>query len=370
MADKKENGSGSTPAPPPVRLGVIGLGGYARKTVDALEQMDRGDVVVAAVADLNKELAERTAERFDARAFVDARSLIVESQLDALLMSLPHHVYPDFVPLAAERGLHLLKEKPLGRSFEEALAMVDLYDRAKAVFMIGTQRRFHPAFVAVRDRLEKIGRPFLVRSHFLFNLGGEWAWRGERHKAGFGVMGHAGWHNFDLINGLFGPPGEVYGRQAGVGRADPVHPYDTDDTGLCMLRWGGGLMGYVACSRAAGWPVQLDLIVHGTAGSLAGSFRDWRLLDSAGEVVEQGRVDQKKVNQKIELARLAAFLAAIRNKGQGGYPCSARENLVTQAVVESAYLSGRTGQPQEPSRIFELHGRRLADYLPSHQGAS
>lgn len=346
---------------PPIRLGVIGAGGFASQTLTGLR--DCPDVQVVAVADVKRDAAENGAHPFGAKVYVDVRSMMVESGIEAVLMSLPHDVYPEVVRLAAQCRLHLLKEKPLGRSFDEAVALVKAYESADRVFMIGTQRRFHPGFAALKRKLASPGaaRPFMVRSHFLFNWSGDFGWRGQKSKAGFGCFGDAGYHNIDLLNWLVGPPGDVYAMHSAGGRAKPLHPYDTDDTGLCMLHYPGGLMGYIACSWVTA-PSVMDVVVHTPAGTLVATPETFRVVDLDGRVVEEQVADPEQSTRQTVHGKIAAFVAAIR-AGKKHYPCSARENLVNQAVVEAAYLSGRTGQPQSPARIFELRGLSMDDFL-------
>ena len=92
-------------------------------------------MTVAAVADIDRDAAENAAGRFGAKVYVNVRSMIVESPMNAVMIACPHDEYPEFVRLAAGRGLHLLKEKPLARSFDEALALVRAYDQAGRVSM-------------------------------------------------------------------------------------------------------------------------------------------------------------------------------------------------------------------------------------------
>jgi predicted dehydrogenase len=293
---------------------------------------------------------------------------VVESPLDAVYMALPHDEYPEYVRLAAQRGLHLLKEKPLARSFDEAASLVRSFEPTGKVFMIATQRRFNPGFAAMKRRLAEAGRPFLVRSHFLFNWNGDFGWRGDRSRAGFGAFGDAGYHNIDLLNWMLGPPQEVYAMQSGRGRESPLHPYDTDDTGLCVLHYANGLMGCLACSWVT-QPQVLDVTVHGTRATLSATADRFQVLDLSGKLVDDQQADPADLGRQTALAMLAAFASAIRS-GRRDYPSSGREHLLNQAVVEAAYLSGRTGQPQLPGRIFELNAMSIDDSLPKEPAAA
>ncbi|MDD4888628.1 MAG: Gfo/Idh/MocA family oxidoreductase [Phycisphaerae bacterium] len=352
----------------PVRLGIVGAGGFARQTLAVLP--DCPDIQVVAVADVKRDDAENTAHRFSAKVYVDVRSMMVESGAEAILMSLPHDEYPECVRLAAQRGLHLLKETPLARSIDEALSLVKFYEQADRVFMIGTQFRFAPGFVALKSKLASMPRPFLVRSHAMFNWAGDFGWRGQKGKAGFGAFGDAGYHNIDLLNWLLGPPPEVYAMTSTGSRVKPLHPYDTDDTGLCMLHYDGGLMGSITCSRVTA-PAAMDVVVHTPAGTLIATPESFRVIGLDGQAVDEQAVTPQQAEREAMLAKIAAFVAAIR-AGKKQYPCSAHDNLINQAVVEAAYLSSRTGQPQVPARIFELHGRPMGDFMtrePSVAGA-
>ncbi|MCG3180539.1 MAG: Inositol 2-dehydrogenase/D-chiro-inositol 3-dehydrogenase [Phycisphaerae bacterium] len=347
----------------PIRVGIVGLGGMAAGSLDTIARTK--DLKVVSVADLNKEAVESAAARFSARGYTDVRSLIVESDIQAVIMSLPHHVYPEFVRLAADRGLHLLKEKPLARSLEEGLALHDAYQRGGRVFMLQTQRRFHPGFVQLKARLAEAGRPFLVRSRFLFNWGGDFRWRGEKSKAGFGCLGDAGYHNFDLLQWLFGPPQQVYSLQGGIGRANPARPYDTDDTGVVVLGYEGGMVGQITASWATAGESTLDVIVHGTEATLEATPALFSRRTGKEGADERVRVAPARMAKRTREDLLAAFVAAVRASADGAktdYPCSSRENLLTLAAVEAAYLSARTGSPQSPARMFEVHGRRIEDF--------
>ena len=103
----------------PIKVGVIGGGGIVdahirgyRAYADAIR--------VVAVADVVTETGQRRAAELNAVAHTDFRQMISEADLDAVDICLPHHLHAGAIVAAAEAGKHILCEKPLAASDEEA----------------------------------------------------------------------------------------------------------------------------------------------------------------------------------------------------------------------------------------------------------
>jgi predicted dehydrogenase len=77
-------------------------------------------IKVTAVADVADETARRRAAELDAAAYTDFRQMIVEAELDAVDICLPHHLHAEAIVAAAQAGKHILCEKPLCLTVEQA----------------------------------------------------------------------------------------------------------------------------------------------------------------------------------------------------------------------------------------------------------
>ena len=95
-----------------VKVGVLGGGGILdahirgyRAYADAIK--------VTAVADLVEETARRRAAELDAAAYTDFRQMILDADIDAVDICLPHHLHAEAIVAAAQAGKHILCEKPL-----------------------------------------------------------------------------------------------------------------------------------------------------------------------------------------------------------------------------------------------------------------
>ena len=106
-------------SPTPIRIGLIGAGGIAGAHVAGyLRNPDK--VVFAAVADAVIDNAVRRAVDTGAAIFTDYQKMLDEADIDAVDICLPHHLHKDAIVAAAKAGKHVLCEKPLCLTADEA----------------------------------------------------------------------------------------------------------------------------------------------------------------------------------------------------------------------------------------------------------
>ena len=111
-----------------LKVGLIGCGGITRIHVDGWKAIaDRAQIV--AVADVSEENARLRAEQIggEVEIHTDYNALLGDSEIDAVDIALPHHLHRDAIVASAEAGKHLMTEKPLCLTLDEAA------DIAKAV---------------------------------------------------------------------------------------------------------------------------------------------------------------------------------------------------------------------------------------------
>ncbi|KKL58694.1 hypothetical protein LCGC14_2222820, partial [marine sediment metagenome] len=246
----------------------------------------------------------------------------------------------ELVRLAARRGIHVWKHVPLARSLGEGAELCRVMDSDALKFAVGTTRRFTSSYRKAREMLPRIGEVHLAQAHYQFDVGAELTWRGDK-AAGGGALIELGYHMFDLLIWLLGVPEAVYcvtgtGRLAGPSEDLPV--YDSDDTAVAMLRYGGKVTATVTVSRSYS-PVSEGLTVYGQAGTLLAGADHCELRDRKGVVLDSFDADGPPA--AVFDRMIHAFVDAC--SGADRYECSAWENLRTMATVDSAYLSDQTG---------------------------
>jgi predicted dehydrogenase len=120
------------------------------------------EVEFIGVHDLDKQVAEKVAQRHGVKAFPSAQALAAE--VDAATVSTPTHSHHEIAGLFFEAGKHLLIEKPITDSLDQARALVDQARRGNLVLQVGHIERFNPALSALE---EKLTRPRFIEAHRL-----------------------------------------------------------------------------------------------------------------------------------------------------------------------------------------------------------
>lgn len=144
----------------PIRVGVVGIGHLGNYHLQKYKLLP--DVEIVGVADALHERSRKAAVLYGCKAFTDHRELI--GNVDAVSIAVPtqfhHSVAKDF--LAA--GIHVLLEKPMTVTLEEADDLIDTAREKNVILQIGFVERFNPAVTALGQVIEK---PMFIESHRL-----------------------------------------------------------------------------------------------------------------------------------------------------------------------------------------------------------
>jgi UDP-N-acetyl-2-amino-2-deoxyglucuronate dehydrogenase len=200
-----------------VRVGIIGCGKIARNHGSALRGI--AGVQVRAVADADPARARAFASDHGVRhAFGDVDEMLAAG-LDAVTVCTPHAAHEAGVLAAARHGLHVLCEKPIALSVEQADRMVAATAVAGVRFGVLFQRRFWPSAARIRAAIDdgRLGTP--ISGGVVARLNRDAAyyaepWRGRRATEGGGVLITQAIHHIDLLQWFMGPARRVTGRCA------------------------------------------------------------------------------------------------------------------------------------------------------------
>lgn len=139
-----------------MKFGVIGAGTFGSRHIQAFDR--HPDAELVGVLDLNRELAERSVEQFartTVPVYTDIDEFLAIEGLEAVSVATPDHLHAAPAVAAARAGKHLLVEKPLATTVEDAAAIVDAARESGVKLMVDFHNRVNPPFVdayqAVRD---------------------------------------------------------------------------------------------------------------------------------------------------------------------------------------------------------------------------
>lgn len=271
-------------ASPKLRLALVGLGKQGQEHLNAADLCE--DIVFVAGVDPSPATRQRIEAMGTGLQVVADLEQLDPARLDGLVLALPHHRYTEAWEALLALRLPILKEKPLGRSFDEALSLLERARLAGCPVQTAIQRRHHPSYRQLKHLLaaEAI-QVHEVHAHmhlgFAVTTGGEASWRGDRHTAGGGALLDAGYHLVDLLHFLFGPFDLV---SASLWRdGQPVGDHEIDERawlvgraekGWVMLdSWLGGLP-----DPDSGKPMKSERVVLKTSHGLWEANREgiWR----------------------------------------------------------------------------------------------
>ena len=136
---------------PPLKVGVAGAGVMGRNHARVL--CDIRDFRLTHVFDADAVVAEGVAGAYDAMG-VSGIDAFLEAGLDAAVVSTPNRTHADLGVALLERGVHVLVEKPIAATVQDARRLIDAAAANKRVLMVGQVERFNPAVEAVKRAVE------------------------------------------------------------------------------------------------------------------------------------------------------------------------------------------------------------------------
>ncbi|WP_457191968.1 Gfo/Idh/MocA family protein [Nocardioides sp. P5_E3] len=260
---------------------------------------------MAAVAGRDAEGVRAAADRLGWESTETSWQALVErDDIDLVDVCTPGHTHAEIVIAALEAGKHVLCEKPLANSVEEAEAMTRAAERAAADgvrAMVGFTYRRVPAISLARQLVAegRLGTLHHVRAQYLQ----DWivdpqaplSWRLEKDKAGSGALGDIGAHIIDITQFITGDtitrvsgrlrtfvderplPSEHAGLSGTAGTG--TGKVTVDDAATFLADFRGGAMGVFEATRfASGRKNAIRIEINGSRGSIAFDFEDMNVL--------------------------------------------------------------------------------------------
>lgn len=235
-----------------IRVAVIGCGSIS-KYRHIPEYADNANVELVAFVDPIIERAQKYADEFQAQAFADYKEMLAAVKPDAVSVCTPNYLHAEMSIEAVKAGAHVLVEKPMAVTDEEAVAMIEAAKANNVKLMVGQNQRFMPPHIKGKEILETgvLGKVLTFRTSFghpgpdAWSIDGADSWFFRKEEAIMGAMGDLGVHKSDLIRYLLND--EVAEIAAFVGTLDKKDT-ESDDNSSCILRMKSGAIGTLVAS--------------------------------------------------------------------------------------------------------------------------
>ena len=245
------------------RVAVIGVGTMGARHARVYRELPGANLV--AVADVDATRAGMIAERFGVPAYTDHHELVERERPEAVSVAVPTSEHLRVAGDLLGLGCHVLVEKPIAATLDEARALVALAEATRRVLRVGHVERFNPAVVELRRRVAagEIGRVLEMRARRL----------GPRpaRVRDVGVALDLATHDLDLMRWLAGE--EATSVAAAVRRRTGA---DREDWFSGTVRFADGTLGTVESSWLAAAPLR-ELLVVGQRGAFLVDYVAWSL---------------------------------------------------------------------------------------------
>ena len=352
-----------------LRIGFIGTGGIAHSHMRAY--LAQPDVEIVAGADLVPGKAEAFFAEFDlegVKCYTDFHRMLAECELDAVSVCTYNRTHAECAIGAMQAGLHVLLEKPMTVTLEEAVELCRVEKETGRILSIGFQPRFDPNMKKIKEIVDSgvLGEIYYIQT------GG-----GRRHgiptsrgttfiedaTAGIGALGDIGCYSLDMVLRALGypKPTTITGYKSDFFGKNPAyydkHPeyaekFGVDDFAAAFIRFENGMILDFRISWAMHMDTPGDTILLGTKGGLRIPSTDcWNgtvggpmkiYHEAAGSQVETTiPVIEMKGADRIAL-KIRTFLDAILTGGTAPVPTS--QILINQAIISGIADSARLGR--------------------------
>jgi len=336
------------------RVAIIGCGWAGMRHAQAFKRCGASvtwavDLVERRAAELSRQL------NVEARLATDYQEALRDPAVDAVDICLPHDLHEAVALAAAKAGKHILCEKPMAATLEEADRMIAACEKAGVVLMIAENVYFSSLFLKVRQLLDQglIGKPALLlmtrQCYLMRSFLEDRRWFLNAKAAAGGIMMSGGVHDFSTALLLIDDIHSVYSLRA----PQRFLEMEGDDTSVALVRFKNGAVGSFVQSfvmksliTAAGVEIH-TLRIDGELGSI--SVKDSRTIRLYSEQAEmQG--GETLIQHEIFVPEQDTFLLEVEHfldcLHTGTEPVtSGRAMRRPLEIVLAAYQSMESGAP-------------------------
>src|SRR5690349_20754725 len=286
-----------------VKLGIVGLGRWAKVLTRAAKGSDRFEIVAG-----YSRAAERRdafAREFGVPAVPDLDTMLTDPQIQGVILTVPNEQHLPLARRVAMAKKHVYTEKPIAATLEDGLAIEALEHQHAVTVTVGHSARLMAGIRKIREAIDagELGRVGFMEANFSNERALELTpstWRWYRDKAPGGPLSQLAIHQFDALHYLGGEISEVSSMMS---KLSPVGA-EVDDQSMTLMRFTDGKVAYVGSCWTS--PGIYAIRVFGSKGLMHYEldFSTWddpdRLHESSTLYIQRGKDGYGK-REEIEI---------------------------------------------------------------------
>jgi predicted dehydrogenase len=314
-----------------VRIGLVGAGFMGGVHLNAYANIPEAEVV--GVADVGSESAVAGAKLARARSYASYDELVAAEDVEVVDICLPTAFHRELALRAAAEGRHVILEKPIARTIEDARQILDAFSGEGPRLFVGHVVRFFPEYVGIKEKIDagELGTIGVVRtsrrSPFLMGWND---WYADWRISG-GVLVDLLIHDFDFLRWALGDVERIYARGV-LGRE-----YNRLDYALVTLRFQGGAIAHIEGHWGYPGPFNYSIEVAGSRALLTADSTEPATLELRGGQAGVPDLASGKSPYEIELAHFIRCLVTGEEpvvKPSDAYEALRISLAATESVVE------------------------------------
>ena len=284
-------------------LGIIGAGIIVNEHLNAVKKTNLFNVV--AVCDIDESKAKESAEKCNCPYYTNYKQ--IDTQLDAVLLNLPHFLHCEVTCYFLEKGIHVLVEKPMANTVEECDKMIETAKKSGAKLAVGHLQRFSGPNMAIKQIYDegtygKLAMTIDNNNTFYFPETRP-RWFLSKEKSGGGISRNYGAHSLDKLFYIIGNDVEEFLSFYGNIHND----FDVDGHAQFLLRFKNGVSSTINLCGYHGYHTNHTLF-HFTDATFRATA-GWKL-----EIAQDGRFEEypfpnDKNAFELQFIEFAKFIA-------------------------------------------------------------
>ena len=353
----------------PVRVGIVGLGRWAKVLTRAAAKSDKLKIVAA--FSRSPEKRETFEREMGVPAAPDLKTMLSSPEIKGAILTVPNEQHLPVAREVARAGKHVYTEKPIASTLEEGLQIAALEKEHGITVTVGHSARLMAGVRKIREAIDsgELGRVAFLEANFSNERALELTpsmWRWYKDRAPGGPLSQLAIHQFDLLHYLGGEIEEV-GSMAS--KLSPVGA-EVDDQSMTLLKFADGKVGYVGSCWTS--PGVFAVRVFGSKGLMHYEidFGTWDTPDklhlTSTLYIQRGKDGYGK-RQELKVppsdmfrTELEMFAESCRTGKPG--ELSARNGNIAVAVVYAALRSiENQGRYTKIAEVMEAARERVAE---------
>ena len=337
-----------------LRLAIVGVGWAGSRHAEGIVELGR-KVEIACFVDSDAAYLRETADRFGvALRYASLDDALADPAVGAVDIATPHVLHRPMAIAAAEAGKHVLVEKPMALTVDDATAMIEAAD-ANGVRLFVAENEAYEARIEFLRRVVRSGEPIGPIAHASLSAGfragagygypGRRAWLAEPAQGGTGTWMLHGIHTLAGLRRVFGEVRTVYVREH---KNESFQRPELEGTMTGLLTLESGIsVSFVQSAETRFRANTGGYLLHGEAGSIRASADSYELFMGGEDASPRPYPGGGLSSYARELEGFADYVA-----GDESQPTTGVSERRTLAIVQAGYESAESGLPVDIGKRF------------------